>query len=78
MAVWRKIWQDSIKVGKETLLKNDQKGKLFEGLKQKYPNDAMVIFEEAITLRSAPSKSLILDFILFAIYFNISSSISIP
>ena len=49
MAVWRKIWQDSIKVGKETLLKNDQKGKLFEELKQKYPNDAMVIFEEAIT-----------------------------
>lgn len=48
MAVWRKIWQDSIKVGKETLLKNDQKGKLFNELKQKYPEDAMVIFEEAI------------------------------
>lgn len=50
MAVWRKIWQDSIKVGKETLLKNDQKGKLFEELKQKYPGDAMVYFEEAIAL----------------------------
>lgn len=48
MAVWRKIWQDSIEVGKEALLKNDQKGKLFEELKQKYPDDAMVIFEEAI------------------------------
>lgn len=48
MAVWRKIWQDSIKVGKDTLLKNDQKGKLFDELKQKYPDDAMVIFEEAI------------------------------
>lgn len=48
MAVWRKIWQDSIKTGKETLLKNDQKGKIFEELKQKYPDDAMVIFEEAI------------------------------
>jgi hypothetical protein len=48
VAVWRKIWQDSIKVGKETLLKNDQKGKLFDKLKQTYPDDAMVIFEEAI------------------------------
>ena len=48
MAVWRKIWQDSIEVGKEALLKNDQKGKLFDELKQKYPDDAMVIFEEAI------------------------------
>lgn len=48
MAEWRKIWQDSIEVGKEALLKNDQKGKLFDELKQKYPDDAMVIFEEAI------------------------------
>ena len=48
MAVWREIWQESIAVGKETLIKNDQKGKLFEALKQKYPKDAMVIFEEAI------------------------------
>ena len=50
MAVWRQIWQDCIAVGKETLLKNDQKGKLFEELKQKYPGDAMVFFEEAIAL----------------------------
>lgn len=48
MAVWRKIWQECITKGKETLLRNDQKGKLFEELKQKYPKDAMVIFEEAI------------------------------
>ena len=48
MAVWRKIWQDSIATGKEMLLKNDQKGKIFEKLKQEYPGDAMVIFEEAI------------------------------
>lgn len=48
MAVWRQIWQECISVGKETLLRNDQKGKLFEVLKQKYPDDAMVIFEEAI------------------------------
>lgn len=50
MSVWRQIWQDCISVGKETLLKNDQKGKLFEELKQKYPGDAMVFFEEAIAL----------------------------
>ena len=50
MAVWREIWQDCIAVGKEALLKNDQKGKLFEELKQKYPGDAMVFFEEAIAL----------------------------
>ena len=48
MAVWREIWQESIATGKETLIKNDQKGKLFEELKQKYPKDAMIIFEEAI------------------------------
>ena len=48
MAVWRKIWQDSIAAGKETLLRNDQKGKIFEELKQQYPDDAMVVFEEAI------------------------------
>lgn len=48
MAVWRKIWQDSIATGKEMLLKNDQKGKIFEKLKQEYPGDAMIIFEEAI------------------------------
>ena len=48
MAVWREIWQESIATGKETLIKNDQKGKLFEELKQKYPGDAMIIFEEAI------------------------------
>ena len=48
MAVWRKIWQDSIATGKKMLQKNDQKGKVFEELKQQYPDDAMVIFEEAI------------------------------
>ena len=48
MAVWREIWQESITIGKETLLRNDQKGKLFEELRNKYPNDAMVIFEEAV------------------------------
>lgn len=48
MAVWRKIWQDSIKAGKKTLVQNDQKGKIFEELKEEYPGDAMVIFEEAI------------------------------
>ena len=32
MAVWREIWQESIATGKETLIKNDQKGKLFEEL----------------------------------------------
>lgn len=49
MSIWRKIWQECITIGKETLLRNDQKGKLFEELREKYPNDAMVIFEEAIT-----------------------------
>ncbi|MCR5062151.1 MAG: hypothetical protein K6A89_02605 [Treponema sp.] len=49
MAVWREIWQESIASGRQTLLQNDQKGKIFEELKQKYPDDAMVVFEEAIT-----------------------------
>lgn len=49
MSIWREIWKEAINTGKDTLLKNDQKGKMFIELKEKYPEDAMIILEEAMT-----------------------------
>lgn len=57
MLEWRRIWNKSIETSQEAVLKNDQKGKVFERLRewtdidgtQPYKNDKMVDFEEGIS-----------------------------
>ncbi|MEE0999432.1 MAG: hypothetical protein UIH41_07215 [Treponemataceae bacterium] len=46
---WRKIWKESIMECQKAILSNDQKGKIFKSLKEKYNDDKMVLFEEGIS-----------------------------
>lgn len=46
---WRKIWKESIIECQKAILSNDQKGKIFKSLKEKYNDDKMVLFEEGIS-----------------------------
>ncbi|MEE3411364.1 MAG: hypothetical protein VZQ47_08670 [Treponema sp.] len=51
MSEWRDIWKKSIIASKNSIIKKDQKLKFFfKDLENDYPDDKMVLFEEAITL----------------------------
>ncbi len=63
---WRDIWQEIIKVSRDSLLHPNMSYPLFDDIEQKYPNDKMILFEKAITAECLGDMPTAKDFYLNA------------
>lgn len=50
MSEWKNIWKESIAASRLTVIKDPKCKIFFKDLKDKYPDDKMVLFEQAISL----------------------------